>query len=154
MNTPVPTVGSATLRTIRTRTRTLSLDDLLDRTHAGVDFFSLRLHEEVAKVLDASGVAKARANIARWKHQYAARNAVTQPDWDVWLTILDRPLEDIVAMLVAETEEGDRLRQSSPFCGILSQAYRLEIFREVYHTPKRPLDPEYAATLKTIRDRA
>ncbi|MHB1635608.1 MULTISPECIES: hypothetical protein [Acidiferrobacter] len=72
---------------------------------------------------------RARANIARWKQQ---------PGWsgprdlDVWSAILAGPLEGVLSAMVARTEEGDRLRQSSPFCGIITQARRMEIFREIY----------------------
>jgi hypothetical protein len=36
-----------------------------------------------------------------------------------WLNILDRPIEEIIAILTAETDEGQRLRQNSPFAGAL-----------------------------------
>ena len=101
------------------------------RTHAQIDHFNLRLHEEVAKCVRANPAMldRARANIARWKQQ---------PGWsgprdlDVWSAILAGPLEGVLSAMVARTEEGDRLRQSSPFCGIITQARRMEIFREIY----------------------
>lgn len=72
---------------------------------------------------------RAGANIVRWKRQPGGSAA---RDLDVWSPILAEPLEHIVPIMVARTEEGDRLRQSSPFCGIMSQARRMELFREVY----------------------
>jgi len=42
-----------------------------------------------------------------------------------WLAILDRPVDEIQAILLAETDEGQRLRQSSPFAGVVP-------FREVW----------------------
>lgn len=101
------------------------------RTHAQLDHFSLRLHEEVARQIRANPAMldRARANIVRWQRQLGGSAA---RDLDVWSTILAGPLENILATMVARTEEGDRLRQSSPFCGIMSQARRMEIFREVY----------------------
>jgi len=101
------------------------------RTHAQLDRFSLRLHEEVAKHVrvNPAMLDRARANIARWKKQLGGSAA---RDLDVWSAILTEPLENILSTMVARTEEGDRLRQSSPFCGIMSQARRMEIFREVY----------------------
>ncbi|MHB8254226.1 MAG: hypothetical protein ACYDEV_11125 [Acidiferrobacter sp.] len=108
------------------------------RTHAQVDRFSLRLHEEVAKLTRANPAMldRARANIVRWKKQLGVSAA---RDLDVWSAILAEPLETILATMVARTEEGDRLRQSSPFCGIVSQARRMEIFREVY--PRESREP-------------
>ncbi len=107
-----------------------------DRTHAQLDRFSLRLHEEVAKFVRANPVVldRARANIARWKKQLG-RSA--SRDLDLWSKLLSGPLEEILSVMVARTEEGNRLRQSSPFCGILSQARRMEIFREVYERESR-----------------
>ena len=106
------------------------------RTHAQLDQFSLRLHEEVAKLVcvDPDLLNRARANILRWKKQLGT--SATR-DLDVWSDILSQPLDDIVSALVARTETGNRLRQSSPFCGIISQARRMELFREVYGRESR-----------------
>ncbi|MHB1952843.1 MAG: hypothetical protein ACYCOU_03760 [Sulfobacillus sp.] len=101
------------------------------RTHAQLDRFSLRLHEEVARCVRTSPVMldRARTNIARWKKQLGQS---ASHDLDIWSAFLTGPLDDILSVMVARTEEGNRLRQSSPFCGIISQARRMEIFREVY----------------------
>lgn len=47
-----------------------------------------------------------------------------------WLEILERPWPEIRAILLDESDEGQRLRQSDPFCGILTPAERWEIYRE------------------------
>jgi len=39
-----------------------------------------------------------------------------------WQAILSRPLADICELLCAETDDGQRIRQSSPFAGVLSPA--------------------------------
>lgn len=106
------------------------------RTHADVERFSLRLHEEVAQHIRANPALldRARANITRWKRQLGQS---ASRDLDIWSSILTGPLEDILSMMVARTEKGDRLRQSSPFCGIISQARRMELFREVYGRESR-----------------
>lgn len=112
-----------------------TLKPIPPRTHADVDRFNLRLHEEVAKELRAhpAKIAIARANIIRWKRQLG--EGATR-DLDTWLTILDRStLDDILFFLAARTDEAYRLRQSSPFCGIITQARRMEIFGEVYNVP-------------------
>jgi hypothetical protein len=36
-----------------------------------------------------------------------------------WLAILERPLDDVCQILCADTEEGRRLRQNSPFAGVV-----------------------------------
>jgi hypothetical protein len=47
-----------------------------------------------------------------------------------WLTLLQRPWEEIRSLLLDESDEGQRLRQTDPFCGILTPAERWEIYRE------------------------
>ena len=38
-------------------------------------------------------------------------------------------LNEVLEILIEDSDEGQRLRQSSPFSGILSQRERLEVFR-------------------------
>jgi hypothetical protein len=47
-----------------------------------------------------------------------------------WLPLLERPWEEVRAILLEESDEGQRLRQTDPFCGILTPAERWEIYRE------------------------
>lgn len=45
-----------------------------------------------------------------------------------WLSILERlTTEELLALITAETDEGQRLRQSSPFAGVSTDEERLEI---------------------------
>jgi hypothetical protein len=47
-----------------------------------------------------------------------------------WQTILStHSLNEVLEILTEDSDEGQRLRQSSPFSGILSQRERFEIFR-------------------------
>lgn len=47
-----------------------------------------------------------------------------------WRTILSiKSFDEILGLLVEDSDEGQRLRQSTPFTGILNQRERLEIFR-------------------------
>ena len=47
-----------------------------------------------------------------------------------WQTILStHSSNEVLAILTEDSDEGQRLRQSSPFSGILSQRERLEVFR-------------------------
>ena len=47
-----------------------------------------------------------------------------------WQTILStHSLNELLEILTEDSDEGQRLRQSSPFSGILSQRERLEVFR-------------------------
>ena len=53
-----------------------------------------------------------------------------RPQFRKWQTILStHSLNEVLEILTEDSDEGQRLRQSSPFSGILSQRERLEIFR-------------------------
>jgi len=60
----------------------------------------------------------ARDNLARWVRQNADAPALVRC-YREWLAILERPLDDICQILCADTDEGRRLRQNSPFAGVL-----------------------------------
>ena len=47
-----------------------------------------------------------------------------------WAQIIAGPWEEIRNVLLDESDEGQRLRQSDPFCGILTPAERWAIYRE------------------------
>jgi hypothetical protein len=63
----------------------------------------------------------ARDNLARWLRQNADAPGLVRC-YREWLAILERPLEQICQILCADTEEGRRLRQNSPFAGVLPPA--------------------------------
>ena len=84
----------------------------------------LRLRPEVLEV--------GRANLARWSRQNASAPALLRC-YAEWQSILDRPLEDICDLLCAETEDARRLRQNSPFAGVLSPAEVWEIKSRFHH---------------------
>lgn len=69
------------------------------------------------------GLAHAKGVCERWVGQGigSARE---------WLQILNRPWEDVRTILLEESDEGQRLRQTDPFCGILTPNERWEIYRE------------------------
>lgn len=52
-------------------------------------------------------------------------------EWQIIL--LTRTFDEILDILVEDSDDGQRLRQSTPFTGILTQDERLEIFRR--HDP-------------------
>lgn len=47
-----------------------------------------------------------------------------------WSSILRLPWDEVRGILLDESDEGQRLRQNDPFCGILTPAERWEIYRE------------------------
>jgi hypothetical protein len=61
----------------------------------------------------------ARENLTRWSLLNASAPALLRC-YAEWREILDHPLEEICQLLSSETEEARRLRQNSPFAGVLS----------------------------------
>jgi hypothetical protein len=61
----------------------------------------------------------ARANLERWSRLNPNTPSLLRC-YQEWLDILDSGAGGVHAVLTAETDEGQRLRQNSPFAGILS----------------------------------
>jgi hypothetical protein len=102
------------------------------RSHTWIDRRSRALHEAVAARIEARPelLDVARANVARWISRAHA------PALAEWQRLLDElPLQDLLALLRSDDETAVRLRQSSPFAGILSPDERREILR--HHDPRR-----------------
>jgi len=93
-----------------------------------IDARSLALAQAVAAKLRADPrrvIDKARENLERWR----ARMGELPPALAEWDRILRGSTPDeLIGILTADTEEGRRLRQSSPFPGVLSPEERREIF--------------------------
>jgi hypothetical protein len=94
------------------------------RSHEWIDERSLALHEAVAAKLQAQPqlLEVARANLKRW---LAVRPAPPLCEWQRLLDAL--PLPQLLQLLRSADEEAARLRQSSPFAGILTPAERQAI---------------------------
>ena len=110
------------------------------KTHEQIDRRSLALAQAVADVIDRdpTGVDldRARTTCRRWYQE------TPSPAVEEWGRILGLEWEAIRQRLLDPGEEGRRLRQSSPFCGILSPRERWEIYRFT-PDPKEPLpDPD------------
>jgi hypothetical protein len=102
------------------------------RSHAWLDRRSLALHEIVAAKIEASPdlLDVARANLARWI-SHAPHGALLE-----WQSLLERAtISELAALLRSESETAARLRQSSPFAGILTPDERRAILRR--HDPQR-----------------
>ncbi len=83
-----------------------------------------RLLANPASVLD-----HARRNLARWSNNYARRE---HPTWlRDWERLLAGPIENLLPVLTADSEEARRLRSSSPFAGIIPARARWAIYREI-----------------------
>ena len=104
--------------------------------HGNIDRVSLALGRQVADRLRRQPglVDLARANLARWSRQNASAPSLLRC-YAEWQNILSRPLEDICGQLCAETESAQRLRQNSPFAGVLAAAEVWSIKASLRHAP-------------------
>jgi hypothetical protein len=99
--------------------------------HSRIDERSLALHQLIAQKLQAAPALldKARENVRRWQET----NGSPSPAFAEWEQILRSPVDQVTAFMVERSERATRLRQSSPFCGILTEAERHAIY-ESYST--------------------
>ena len=94
------------------------------RSHQWIEQRNLALHEAVAAKLEAHPqlLDVARRNLERWLNQDPATA------FREWRRMLDStPLADVVALLRSSSDEATRLRQSSPFAGLLTTEERCAI---------------------------
>ena len=97
-------------------------------THERNDRYSLLLHRDLARLLrsDESLLARGRRNILRWQ----AMHGHSVPAWDEWLRLIDSGADAVAKIMVDEGEEATRLRQSTPFAGIVPNRRRWELLKE------------------------
>ena len=94
------------------------------------------MHRAIAAKLarDPSLLSIAFANVAKWRRTPGVRSHVQE-----WEEILALPLGDVLDFICEDSPDAARLRQSSPFAGILSEEERLAIhdaFRTRAHHPR------------------
>ncbi len=81
---------------------------------------SLEIHRQVAACLrdDPALIGHARANLARWSARHG--NGPLRPAYQEWQALLDNHgVAGIIALITEHSERAARLRQNSPFAGIL-----------------------------------
>ena len=98
-----------------------------DEQNNFVDLFSLMLHVKVAEKLRSTPneiLQIARQNLDRWLNK-------ENPALREWKEILEsKTSEEIIKIIIQDTDEGQRLRSSSPFAGVLSESERDKIWSE------------------------
>ncbi len=100
------------------------------RSHEWIDQRSLAFDRAIAAKLqvDPSLLERARATLKRWLNQ---RQPTPPQVLLEWQQILETwPADQILQLLVDSSQHARRLRQSSPFCGILSSEERLGILKD------------------------
>jgi predicted DNA binding protein len=96
-----------------------------------IDWVNLLYHRRVAEHLLAEPekvLNKARHNLARWKNVHEGTGS--EAAWEEWMRLLDtKSLAELVAIFTEDSDEGQRLRSSTPFTGILSAEERAALRR-------------------------
>jgi hypothetical protein len=95
--------------------------------HSRLDLRSLAMHTVIARKLarDPGLLAVGRSNLKRWAKR---RNGDT-PAWlEEWRAILKRPWREVAALITDPGPRATRLRQSSPFAGVLTPQERKRIY--------------------------
>lgn len=95
-------------------------------SHDRLERRSLELHRAIASKLRARPelLAIAHDNLDRW----GRLNSGSQPYWDEWRRLLDRPLDELLAAIEEDSPRMRELRQSSPFAGVLEPKERWHIY--------------------------
>jgi hypothetical protein len=96
--------------------------------HRRIDRRSIALHTAIAEKLrrDPSLLSIAFENLDRW-----SQTAVhSRPYLDGWRELLHRPLDELLSLLMDESEGMTAMRQNSPFAGVLTPQERWAIYDE------------------------
>jgi hypothetical protein len=91
--------------------------------HRRLDMRSLAMHTLIARKIARNPelLNVARDNLIRWRKRWGRQ----MPDWHTeWQAILQRPWREIAALITDSGALATRLRQSSPFAGVLTPAER------------------------------
>lgn len=97
------------------------------RSHQWIDFVDLMAHRAMARKIRRKPdlFRRARLNIARWEK---SNRGCPEPLRE-WKQILrENDVKRVLRIMTRADEEGNRLRQSSPFCGILTAKERAAIW--------------------------
>ena len=104
--------------------------------HSETDQASLEMGRRVAEKLRRHPelVEFARVNLLRWSRQNQSSSSLLRC-YAEWQQILSRPTHEICGLLCAETDDAQRLRQNSPFAGVLTPAEVWEVKSRFRHAP-------------------
>ncbi|MEI8243943.1 MAG: hypothetical protein WCI17_11790 [bacterium] len=105
-------------------------------SHDDINRRSLELACAVVRRVDAdpqhAALADARRRCERWLQ--------TAPCSDLlqWKKLLLQPWDAVRAVLLDPSETGQRLRQSNPFCGVLTPRERWDVYRRTRRHDAQP----------------
>jgi hypothetical protein len=95
--------------------------------HRIIEARSLAMHCLIARKIgeDRGLLAASRAQLAKWIARYGAEVPRALAEWR---DILERPWPQIAALITDPGESAVRLRQSSPFAGVLTPVERRRVY--------------------------
>jgi hypothetical protein len=104
-------------------------------SHQKHDNVSLALARRIADGLHEhpEWIHLANSNLERWS-QRNADSPWLLACYREWQSILQLPVEEVIAVLLDPTDRGQRLRQNSPFAGVIPAAEVWRIKRQAYET--------------------
>jgi hypothetical protein len=96
-------------------------------SHRVLDARSLVMHTVAAAKIarDPSLIGRAKRNLDRWKLEFEDEAPAW---WREWNNILKKPWQEVVFLMTELSEKAVRLRQSSPFAGVLTPKERRRIY--------------------------
>ena len=102
-------------------------------THAVHDAIGLALAQHVAAGLPMhpEWIDLAQSNLDRWSRRNHDSPTLLAC-YREWQSLLERPLDEVRAILLDPTSECQRLRQNSPFVGVLSPSQVWQIKRQIH----------------------
>ena len=95
--------------------------------HRRLELRSLAMHTLIARKLARAPklLAVARENLRRWDERWGGDS----PLWlEEWQAILKRPWREVAAFMTELSPRATRLRQSTPFAGVLTPQERKRIY--------------------------
>ena len=104
-------------------------------SHPEIDQVSLELGRRIAERLRRQPelIDFAHANLMRWSRQNASAPFLLRC-YAEWQQILSQPVDEICTLLCSESDNAQRLRQNSPFAGVLTPKEVWEIKSRFRHS--------------------
>lgn len=98
---------------------------MFERTKPNLNARSLDMHRLIADKIrnDPAQMERVRSTLKRWLSIVDGRSL---PYLMEWQRLLDAGIDECLKVATEDSEHAATLRQSSPFCGILTEQERLE----------------------------
>ena len=122
-------VLTPTMKGQRNAAQRMRMKDLREPgSHARAHARSLAYHRALARKLRKSMVEEAKHVLFRWR----VEGKIDAHYAEQWERVLNQPMAEIRKAIVEEGQGADDLRQNSPLAGLLSEAERRRIVKEVH----------------------